>query len=199
MYAASADGEVTDNDPPATDGAADPSERPLLAKSGRSSRVRHERRSFRHELASALALFGDARSLLEGTVEKELVCYLVAAHHGRFRMAIRPFPNEQIPPTNAEGESEDISSSIQRRFAGGVWEGDVIPEFEFGGHVMPATSLSLLPMEISGDDEGRSWAAMATSLVDRADLGPFRLGFLEAVVRAADWRISAGYVAEEIK
>ena len=30
------------------------------------------------------------------------------------------------------------------------------------------------------------------ALLDRSDLGPFRLAFLELVVRSADWRASSG-------
>jgi CRISPR-associated endonuclease/helicase Cas3 len=36
-----------------------------------------------------------------------------------------------------------------------------------------------------------SWSERMLPLRDRADLGPFRLGYLEATVRMADWRASA--------
>ena len=35
------------------------------------------------------------------------------------------------------------------------------------------------------------WRTRMGVLLDRKDLGPFRLGFLEALVRMADWRGSA--------
>jgi CRISPR-associated endonuclease/helicase Cas3 len=50
--------------------------------------------------------------------------------------------------------------------------------------------LRLSPLAIGGG-AGPSWTARATSLRDRSDLGVFRLGFLEAIVRLADWRASA--------
>ena len=37
----------------------------------------------------------------------------------------------------------------------------------------------------------RRWSERALRLLGRPDLGPFRLGFLEALARLADWRASA--------
>jgi CRISPR-associated endonuclease/helicase Cas3 len=36
-----------------------------------------------------------------------------------------------------------------------------------------------------------SWAGRALALLERDDIGPFRLSYLEAIVRLADWRASA--------
>ena len=41
-----------------------------------------------------------------------------------------------------------------------------------------------------GCGEAGSWTARVTALRDRPDLGPFRLAYLEALVRIADWRAS---------
>jgi CRISPR-associated endonuclease/helicase Cas3 len=45
-------------------------------------------------------------------------------------------------------------------------------------------------MELGEDENGRpSWSARTQELLAR--LGPFRLAYLEALLRAADWRASA--------
>lgn len=147
----------------------------LLAKSpGRGPR--YDRAHFRHELASALALHEKAVSQMEGI--EALVVYLIAAHHGRVRMSIRPMPGERRP----DGASESAL------FALGVADGDQCEAVDtpFGHYEFEP--LSLEPMKLGAS---RTWTGMATGLRDDPDLGPFRLGFLEALVRIADWRGSA--------
>ncbi len=133
-------------------------------RSGRCARV-----GFRHELASALAL------LQSGGPDLEV--YLVAAHHGKVRLSLRARPNEPQP----DGE---------RLFALGVWDGDVLPRVDLGaGVVVPSQSLSLEPMKLGDGPTGPSWAHRTTRLLEQ--FGPFRLAFLEALVRIADWRATA--------
>jgi CRISPR-associated endonuclease/helicase Cas3 len=142
---------------------------------------RHRRRHFRHELASGLAvrqLDGEPWATLD---RRDLVGYLVAAHHGRVRLSIRPAPNERPPP--------DVPRAT--RFALGIVEGDVLPAVETPrGRSSPAT-LRLACMELGGGEAGHSWTAAACELRDDRALGVFRLAFLEALVRVADWRASA--------
>lgn len=142
----------------------------LLAKSPGSAR--HQRPGFRHELASALA------ALAHG--EPDLLAYLLAAHHGKVRLRIRSQPGEEAP------------SEVGRLFARGVWDGDTLPEVDLGdGVVVPPTVLSLDYMALGGSDRvGESWTARMAALRDSAEWGPFRLAYLEAVVRAADERAS---------
>lgn len=128
---------------------------------------RHERPHFRHELASALALNGGVDPLTR---------YLVAAHHGRVRLSIRPAPAEECP----RGAPPDA------RFALGVVEGDVLPAVRTPVGRVPEANLDLREMELGGGP--RSWTALACDLRDQH--GPFVLGYLEAVVRLADWRAS---------
>jgi CRISPR-associated endonuclease/helicase Cas3 len=153
-----------------------------LAKSGGSLRPRHERPHFRHELASALALLGNASAVLRDIAEPDLAVYLVAAHHGRVRLGFRSLPGEKQP------------DEADRPYALGVWQGDKLPAVELADEIVPACELDLSSMQLGrSDEDAPSWAERALRLRDRADLGPFRLGFLEALVRVADWVVSAGY------
>ena len=131
------------------------------------------RRGFRHELASALAW------LLAGpndAPERDLVAYLIAAHHGKVRLSIRSLPNEPTP------DGED------RLFARGVWHGDTLPAVSLGEIDVPGVTLDLSFMQMGAGQHGPSWLARTIALRDR--LGPFRLAFLETLLRAADARAS---------
>lgn len=145
------------------------------AKSGGSRRPQHNPPFFRHELVSALALLGKGSGALHGVVERDLVVYLVAAHHGRVRLGIRSVPEE-----------ERTGRVL------GVRDGDQLPAVTVPGGRVEASSLNLGVVRLGRSDDGTpSWAERSLSLLSREDLGPFRLSFLEAVVRLADWRASA--------
>jgi CRISPR-associated endonuclease/helicase Cas3 len=165
------------------DDTEDPHERPEpwrgrrdLAKAPRRFWKRsYSRKHFRHELATALAMLQAGLS--------PLATYLAAAHHGKVRLSIRSLPGEDHPPEPG------------MRFARGVWDLDSLPETDLGGWVSaPAVVLSLAPMELGvGADGQPSWAERMLRLRDDLQLGIFRLGFLEAVLRAADWRASEAH------
>jgi CRISPR-associated endonuclease/helicase Cas3 len=142
------------------------------AKSDGKHHAPNPRRFFRHELASALAWLAAGKSDLGG--------FVVAAHHGKVRLSLRARPGEE-PPPDGDGRV---------RFAHGVYEGDVLPAVDLGdGVVVPEQRLSLACMELGGGGDGASWADRMLRLLER--LGPFRLAYLEMLVRIADWRASA--------
>ena len=126
---------------------------------------------FRHELASALAYLANR----DWKQEADLPAYLIAAHHGKVRMRLRALPNEK--------HAED-----GRLFARGVWDGDRLPRTDLGGKIVPETVLDLDLMQLGEGRFGPSWSARCQALLKQ--YGPFRLAFLEALLRIADWRAS---------
>jgi CRISPR-associated endonuclease/helicase Cas3 len=138
----------------------------LWAKSGRPGKLKYDRPHFRHELASALAA-------LQHSISFD-AAYLIATHHGKVRLSIRSLPGEE-PPEDA-----------QTLFALGIRSGDVLPAIDLGGGVVsPEVTLDLSPMQLGGDS---SWTARALDLL--AKHGPFKLAYLEAILRIADVRAS---------
>jgi hypothetical protein len=121
---------------------------------------------------------------------RNLVAYLIAAHHGKVRLFIRSLPEEIVP---ADG----------RRFARGVWDEDELPPVYLGGGVnAPRVKLSLELMELGLCEQPPfasqpSWADRMLRLRDDPGLGPFRLAYLETILRAADNRASANVSYEK--
>lgn len=149
------------DDPPPGEG--------LWAKSPGRRPLRHNPRHFRHELVSALWLRSAAAQLLAGELEPDLVVYLAAAHHGKVRVTIRGLHDE--PP--------DIILGVQ--------DGSHTIGFSLPDQEIPPMVVSLGATTHGVD----SLTGRALALRDRNDLGPFRLAFCEALVRAADWQASA--------
>ena len=192
-----------------------------------------QRRGFRHELASALGLFGvlqrhqprheallgpwqdwleavgetragecfqdSANTAPPTAIEQEilglnaddfdLLAYLVCAHHGKLRLAWHASPADQ--------QANDQTLRIR-----GVRQGDVLPPVHLAGadgecHQLPATVLDLAPSEAGLNPRtGRSWTERVLNLVER--LGPFTLAWLEALLRAADQRMSDPSTRQQI-
>ncbi|HRA88309.1 MAG TPA: CRISPR-associated endonuclease Cas3'', partial [Planctomycetaceae bacterium] len=157
----------------------DPDKQQLWAKSGSDKRPNYRvdkqsRRGFRHELVSALAWLHQHPD----AEQADLIAYLIAAHHGKVRLSLRSLPKERRP------------ADITRRFARGVWDRDKMPMVELGnGDVSSEFLIDLELMELGESAAGRpSWAARVLKLRDDPDFGPFKLAFLEALLRVADWR-----------
>ena len=142
--------------------------------------LKQRSRYFRHELASAIAFLehhARGKALTADEVrEISLVAYIIAAHHGKVRVSIRSLPRE---PRQPEG----------RLYARGVWDGDTLPELTLGGLLaLGPTRLGMDWMTMGSDDAtGRgSWVERMLGLLDA--YGPFRLAWMESMLRVADWR-----------
>lgn len=167
---------------------------------------------FRHELASTLLMFerlaavepghaafqasgierpdraGSPSDTLSAELQKltqlefDLVAFLVCAHHGKVRCQWAGSAVELSKPDEAGGS------------VFGVKANDLVKAFELmtadGSAVqLPDTTLHLDLAEIGASERfGRSWSERVERLL--ATYGPFQLAFLEALLRAADWRAS---------
>lgn len=166
-----------------TRGEADdpPPEKAILAKGGSKDSLRYSQRFFRHGLVSALMLLGPEKHLLNGVAEPDLVTYLAASHHGRVRLGIRRLNDEHPPREKAD---KDVAL--------GVVDDDEVDAVAIPGGATSGGKLSLAHVGLgAGQGPVPSYTARVLDLLDRPDLGPFRLAWLEMIVRLADWRASA--------
>lgn len=117
----------------------------------------------------------------------DLLLYLVAAHHGKVRMSLRSSPADARTDVPAPFPAD-------KRQARGVRDGDRLPASRMpdeNGNIAeaPEVVLDLDPMELGLSCRyGPSWRERMQGLLER--LGPFRLAYLEALLRVADWRAS---------
>lgn len=120
--------------------------------------------------------------------EFDRLLYLVASHHGKVRLSLR-------------GTADDARTDVpdpcppHLRQARGVRNSDLLracklPDKDGQPVNVPAVELDLDPIELGLSCRyGPSWRDRAQNLLET--LGPFRLGYLEALLRIADWRASA--------
>ncbi|RLS31376.1 MAG: hypothetical protein DWH80_07935 [Planctomycetota bacterium] len=119
--------------------------------------------------------------------EVDLLLYIVAAHHGKVRMSLRSVPED------LRTELTDACPPQAR----GVRDNDPLPKCRLpgtdnanAGWTAPPVTLHLDPMELGLSGRyGASWRERTQRLLER--LGPFRLAYLESLLRIADCRASA--------
>jgi len=150
------------------------------------------RPGLRHEAASALALWHRYRS---GRANyPALAVYLAASHHGKVRTVFRSLTDNGddafgVPPepdTIAfDGEQWQLDFTLAKDGAEGTWVD--------GGFVLTGYGWSGLVADLLGPwrPTGDSGEAGVVPPGEPRNLGPFRLAYLEALVRIADWRASA--------
>jgi len=130
----------------------------------------------------------------EGSVSyPALAAYLAAAHHGKVRTVLRSLTDTGddvfgVPrdpgAINVDGSAWLMDFSVAKDGAEGYWESD--------GFVLTGAGWTGLVSDLLGP-----WRADDSAHADVIPngepkrLGPFVLAYLEALVRAADWRASS--------
>lgn len=155
--------------------------------------VRQFRPGMRHEAASALAAWNFWIKREKGL--SALAVYLIASHHGKVRTVLRSTSSDDeifglhvgdVLPSSGDypgGESQ-LPFSIKQIGTSGQW----LDEDTF---VPVQTSWSSMIAELLG--KGLSGIPETFDVIPEEEphnLGPFRLAYLEAVLRAADARAS---------
>ena len=140
--------------------------------------ARHRRPQFRHELASALGWLASR----DDHPQRDLIAYLIAAHHGILRLNAYHVSGEDISAKSiilgVENGDHVVSASVGAGRRSIPFDVD-LSIFNVGGTPMPDGTIR------------PTWGDRVAKLCYNPALGPFRLAFLETLVRVADWRASA--------
>ena len=157
--------------------------------------ARHSRRNFRHEAIGAVAF----RKLGLGIDQEDadLVSYLIMAHHGKVRMSMRTLPRRKgIADVNSDGEyvlglpagaPEVVEVFTKRTFTPQCASNE--PRIKEDEGIPLSVQVDASMSRIGSGQHDKSWPAVALGQLER--WGPFRLAYLEALMRAADARASA--------
>ena len=130
--------------------------------------TRHRVPGFRHEVASALAYIHNTKT--QDPQKRDLVSYLIASHHGKVRLSLR----------NVSRKKQD-----ERYLLGIKVGGDFLQAFSSKPVSIKDTRIDMSIAHLGHtESSGQSWTERMLALRD--EYGPFRLAFLETLVRAAD-------------
>ena len=126
---------------------------------------------FRHEAASALVFLEQKEA--KQTELRDLVAYLIMSHHGKIRLSMRNITNAQF-------------KGREQYLLGIKSGGDIVPAFS--GRIVSTKETKIDIMSLAeigqGAQSGPSWTDRALGLRDK--YRPFRLAYLETLIRAAD-------------
>lgn len=157
----------------------------IWGKSGASMKT-YSIRNFRHEAVSAMAILKMAGKKTD--LANSLLAYVVASHHGKVRMSMRNSSGRVLNgtieyiagiPTNA---SINVSNFLARE--------DTDKHLKMDDWSVKTFNISADIARVGETVNGvSSWLQMTTALL--REHGPFKLAYLESVLRAADSRASA--------
>ena len=141
----------------------------IWAKSERQIFEGFEIPGFRHEAVSALAYLKN-HNMTENKLVDNLIAYLIMSHHGKVRLALRNI-------RKYSGNNQYILG-IKK-------DGDRLDKFTSTDLCINKTEFNMSLAELGMNEEsGPSWLERVLTLLDA--YGPFRLAYMESLVRAAD-------------
>lgn len=154
----------------------------------RKGKAYHSRYNYRHEAISALALL----VLKPKMPMLELVAYLVAAHHGKVRLAMRnTYKKRDNNKENSKyvlgisTDSEQVPIFLSKKYKTKSKELRLIDD-----HIPEKITITTELAKIGALNENQSsWLSMTLNLLKK--YGPFKLAMMESIIRAADTKASA--------
>lgn len=133
---------------------------------------------FRHEAVSAIIALSRK--------EPDLVAYLVMAHHGKVRVAMRHATSKEMLPNEVLGIPTDHDDRVPS-FVCVKRNGKYVLEKDGRGDGTVGVRANMAQIGVS---ERRSWIGISYGLIKK--YGVFRLAFLETLLRAADMGAERG-------